>query len=114
MGAKRRYTIIEDNDPTGYKSGPAMDAKAELKIQSMELPAYSPDLNPQDFALWNEVERRMAEQGAPPDETADGFKSRLRRTALLIPKSVVTKMLASMKNRVQSIYEQKGGNVARD
>ena len=113
-GDKKRYTIIEDNDPTGYKSGPALEAKASLKIHPMEFPRYSPDLNPLDFALWNEVERRMSEQEQPEDETVDEFKARLRRTALMIPKAVVTKMLASVKHRAQIIYDNNGGNGSRD
>ena len=34
-GAKRRFTILEDNDPTGYKSNVAKAAKAELGIVPM-------------------------------------------------------------------------------
>lgn len=55
----------EDNDPSGYKSKKALDAKDSLGITALDFPRYSPDLNPMDFFLWEEVERRMA-KSAPP------------------------------------------------
>ena len=113
-GSKRRYTILEDNDPTGWKSTAARAAKASLKITPLEIPAYSPDMNPCDFALWDEVERRMAEQQTPDGETPDGFKARLRRTAKGIPKATVLKMVLAMKRRTQSIYENQGGHIPMD
>ena len=42
---KGPFTIIEDNDPTGYKSRRGMEAKKKLKIQTDDLPPRSPDLN---------------------------------------------------------------------
>lgn len=51
---------VKDNDPTGYKSRKATEVKDELGIRAMDFPRYSPDLNPMDFFLWEEVERRMA------------------------------------------------------
>ena len=113
-GAKRRYMILEDNDPTGYKSKEAVRAKADLNISAIEFPTYSPDMNPCDYALWDEVERRMGQQAAPKCETREGFKARLRRTALAIPKAVVLKMLRSMVARTQSIYNNGGGHIPRD
>ena len=49
----------QDNDPAGYKSKKALDAKDSLGITALDFPRYSPDLNPMDFFLWEEVERRM-------------------------------------------------------
>ena len=113
-GKKRTYTILEDNDPTGYKSKVAKTAKAELGIVPIEFPVYSPDLNPLDFALWSEVSSRMDAAGAPRRETLEAYKARLRRTALGIPEAVVRKMLSSMKGRVSSVYESNGGHIPRD
>ena len=108
-GRKRSYTIIKDNDPTGYKSNDAKQAKKDLNIAPIEFPTYSPDLNACDYALWDEVERCMAQQVAPPREAIEGFKARLRRTALAIPKNVILKMLGSMVHRTQSVYDGHGG-----
>ena len=80
--------MLEDNDPTGFKSKVAIDAKATLRIKPIEFPTYSPDLNPSDFSLWREVESRMAAQTAPKTEAAIGYKARLRRTAMAIPAGV--------------------------
>ncbi len=64
-GAKRTYTILEDNDPTGYKSNTAKRAKRELGIQPIEFPTYSPDLNPLDFSFWAERDGRMLAAKVP-------------------------------------------------
>ncbi|MBN70118.1 MAG: hypothetical protein CME32_12675 [Gimesia sp.] len=113
-GKKRQYTIIEDNDPVGYKSTAGNKAKADLNIVPIEFPTYSPDMNACDYALWDEVERRMSEQVAPKHETREQFKARLRRTAFGIPKDVVLNMLGSMVGRTQCIYEENGGHIPRD
>ena len=113
-GEKRRYMILEDDDPTGYKSKEATHAKAALNIAPIEFPTYSPDLNPCDYALWDEIERRMAEEAAPQRETLDAFKARLRRTALAIPRGVIFNMLGSMVGRTQEVYQNDGGHIQRD
>ena len=113
-GQKRVYRILEDNDPTGYKSARGMDAKRKSKIEPIPFPTYSPDLNPCDFALWDEVERRMDSSPAPAGETVDAYLARLRRTALSLPEAVVRKMLAAMKHRTQEVYDREGGHIPRD
>ena len=76
-GEKRRYILLEDNDPTGLKASIAMAAKAAMKIQPIAFPTYSPDLNPLDYALWQEVENRMGRQQAPAGETIWGIQGPL-------------------------------------
>ena len=113
-GEKMRYNIVEDNDPSGFKAGVAVAAKREAKIVPIEFPTYSPDLNPCDYALWTEIENRMAAQKVPRGEDVDGYKARLRSTALAIPAPTVRKMLMDMKPRACEIYERKGGHIHRD
>lgn len=113
-GKKRAFNILEDNDPTGYKSKVAVDAKNDLGIQPMKFPTYSPDLNPLDFSLWEEVGARMAKQNPPKCESIEDYKARLRRTALAIPERVVRKMLADIPTRAEDIYQNDGGHIARD
>ena len=113
-GVKPRYTILEDNDPTGFKAAAAVATKAALKIVPLEYPVYSPDMNPCDYALWDEVERSMAKQVTPDGEIVDGFKARLRRTAMGLPKAVVKKIVAGMKRRTGEIYAKNGGHIPRD
>ena len=111
---QKSFKILEDNDPTGYKSNKAMAAKKELKINPIEFPAYSPDLNPCDFFLWDEVERRMVDNKPQGKESVDAFKTRLRRTAMSIPSSVILQGVASIKERSQQIYDADGNDPARD
>ena len=59
---KRRWDVLEDNDPKGFKSGAAVSAKAAVKIAPFSIPPRSPDLNPCDFALWKEITKRMRQQ----------------------------------------------------
>ena len=113
-GVKRSYSVIEDNDPTGYKSGKGKTAKRELKIKPVEFPRYSPDLNPLDFFVWEEVERRMSKQAAPARETFGHYKARLRRTAMNIPAELIKKALASIPKRAAAIVLAGGGDIARD
>ena len=56
----------------------------------------------------------MATQKPPANESLVAFKARLRRTALSIPKAVIAKMLASMKERSQQVYDNNGGHIPRD
>ena len=113
-GQKRKFVILEDNDPSGFKSSIAVDAKRELKMHPIEFPTYSPDLNPLDFSLWEEVQNRMNAQVAPKNESATAFMARLRKTALATPEPTVRRMLSNIKARAQAIYEQNGGHIPRD
>ena len=58
------FSVIEDNDPTGYKSRAGVDAKRKAGIVADSLPKRRPDLNVLDYALWNAINRRMCAQEA--------------------------------------------------
>ena len=113
-GVKRRYSVLEDNDPTGFKSKKGVAAKQAAHIEPLAFPVYSPDLNPLDFSLWEEVKNRMASQPEPKRESAQAYKARLRKTAMSIPEPVVRKMVEDMKPRAQSVYENNGGHIPKD
>ena len=78
-------------------------------------PPYSPDLNPCDFFLWDNIEQRMA-RSAPKNakESLAKYKARLRKTATATSKHLVRKALLNMKPRVQAIYEAKGRDIDMD
>ena len=40
----------------------------------IEYPTYSPNMNACDYALWDEVGRRMSEQVAPKRENREGLR----------------------------------------
>ena len=85
----RRWRLLEDNDPAGYKSRLAEQCKKELKINPLSLPPRSPDLNPLDFTIWAEINKRMRLQESKwsksKTETRAQFIKRLRRTAMTPP-----------------------------
>ena len=85
----RAHRVLEDNDPTGYKSSKGMEAKAASAIMTLDLPHRSPDLNPLDFSLWAEINKRMRNQEKNwpygKKETRDAYRQRLRRTAKNLP-----------------------------
>ena len=113
-GDKPNYMVLEDNDPTGYKSNAAKGAKAEMGICPMDYPKHSPDLNPMDYFLWTEVQRRMASQPTPNKESLTAFKARLRRTAFAIPEHAIRKAVMGMRDRAKSVIDADGGDIPRD
>ena len=112
---KRQWRVLEDNDPTGFKSRKGIVAKEEANIEVFEIPKRSPCLNVCDFSLWAEVSRRMRAQErswpANKKETRKGYLSRLRRTALRLPADFVVKSIGDMKKRCELLDEKRGGDI---
>ena len=110
---KKRFVVMEDNDPAGYKCKAAFTAKRSVGIVTLDLPKRSPDLNVLDYCLWHEINVRMRvqERKFPPafKESEDAFKNRLRKTALSLPKSFVTRAVGDMTRRLKLIKKAKGG-----
>ena len=110
--AKKKYTILEDNDPSGFKSGKGKAAKELAKITVFSIPKHSPDLNVCEYALWKEVNRRMRECEANwpqgKKETRDQYVARLRKTAKALPKKFIEDSIGDMQRRCARLYEVKG------
>lgn len=108
-----KWTVLEDNDPTGYKSGKARAAKKSAGIVSMDLPKRSPDLNPLDYSLWAAINKAMRKQEAKfrkdKKETKEAYKMRLKKTALSLPTAVVKKAVRDMRRRCREVVKAKGG-----
>ena len=113
-GKKARYLLFEDNDPAGYKSRAGKAAKSDLGIVAVPMPAYSPDLNPMDFSLWTEIERRMAESTPKRMETVAAYMKRLRLTALRLPARIVSKSVGAMPKRMRAVSAAKGYSISID
>ena len=64
------WRVLEDNDPSGYKSTKSLAGKSETGITSLDLPKQSPDLNPLDFSFWAMVNKKMR-QGTPEAHSAE-------------------------------------------
>lgn len=110
----QRFRLLEDNDPAGYKCRASVHAKNELKINPVSLPPRSPDLNPLDYTVWAEINKRMRKQEstwpATKSETRTMFMKRLRKTALSLPTSYIEKAIGNMASRIQQLKAARGGH----
>jgi len=109
---KRRFLVLEDNDPSGYKSRRAIETKASKNINVLEIPRRSPDLNPLDYGFWAEVNARMRKQerkfAAGRRESLTAYAARLRRTAMRMPSQYLQALVRSMKIRCVALKDAKG------
>ena len=112
---RKSFVVLEDNDPSGFKSSLGRAAKEESKIRILEIPKRSPCLNVCDYFLWSEVNRRMRQQEqkfpTAKRETRPAYLARMRRTAFALPKDVVSSAVADMKRRCARLAEANGGNI---
>ena len=110
-----RFRVLEDNDPTGFKSRKGVEAKKRAGITPFEIPGHSPQLNLCDYWLWREVNRRMrqAEKNWPEGKKEDrgAYLKRLKRTALSLKEDEIDRSVASMKRRCQALYDAEGGQI---
>ena len=109
------WTVLEDNDPAGFKSSKGKTAKEEAGLSAFEIPRRSPDLSVCDFALWHEVNKRMRQQERKwPADRREGrsvYLARLRRTAMRLPARFVNKSIESMKKRCAQVALAKGKHI---
>ena len=112
--SKKRFLLLEDNDPSGYKSKKAVKTKADYSIDVLSFPKRSPDLNPLDYGFWDCVNRRLRKQEAafPPAkrETKALFVTRLTRTIQRVPEAVLTPLVKSMGRRCKALQRAKGND----
>ena len=104
--------MLEDNDPTGYKSNQGLAAKKAVGIKTDDLPKRSPDFNVLDYSLWKAINARMRAQECefPKNmkETKAEFLARLRRTALNLPTAAVQSAVEDMHRRVRLCAKYRG------
>ena len=109
---KRRHTVLEDNDPTGFKSKLAAKAKAASKLTVFAIPPRSPDLNVCDYALWQQVTRNMRRQEKKfkksKRESRAEYVDRLRKTAKRLSVNFVRSAIMDMRRRCQRLFAAKG------
>ena len=112
-GVKPRYLILEDNDPSGFKSGKGEKAKKDSGIRAMPFPKYSPDLNPLDFHVWHAVEEKVIKKLCGPTSVKK-FGTLLRGVARSMKRDTILAAVASIKDRAKAVVDAKGGTIARD
>lgn len=110
---KPKFTVLEDNDPSGYKSGKGKAAKQACGIVSVDLPRRSPDLNPLDYSLWHAINKAMREQEKRmrknKKESKETYMKRLRKTALSLSPTSVRNAVMDMHKRVRQVVKAEGG-----
>lgn len=111
---KRPWTVLEDNDPTGFRCNAALKAKADLQIRTFRIPPRSPDLSVLDYAIWPEINKRMRKQElrwprAKREDRAQ-YLARLRRTALRLPRTFIDASIGDMRRRCQRVSAAEGGH----
>ena len=109
---KRSWNVLEDNDPTGFRSNAAVRAKVAMKIQTFRIPPRNPDLSVLDYAIWPEINKRMRKQElhwprTKRDNRAE-YLARLRRTALRLPKQFIDASIGNMRRRCQRVSDAGG------
>lgn len=108
-----KWTVLEDNDPAGYKSSGGKAAKKEANIVSMDLPPRSPDLNVLDYSLWSAIGSAMRKHERKfrknKKESKVQYMTRLKKTALGLPTSVVSKAVMDIHRRIRLIEKAGGG-----
>ena len=109
---KRVYNVLEDNDPTGFKSGLGERAKKAAKIKAFVIPKRSPDLSVMDYAIWKRITTTMRLQErrfkTSKKETRDQFLARLQRVAKNLPSTFIKKAIGNMKERCARLFLAKG------
>ena len=111
--SKRKFLVLEDNDPTGFKSRKGEEAKREVGIDILAIPKRSPDLSVCDYALWPAVNRAMRRQelqfAKSKTETRADFIKRLKKTAKGLSTRFVAKSIGDMVRRCRRLREARGG-----
>ena len=108
-----KFIVLEDNDPSGYKSSKGVAAKKEVGIISLDLPKRSPDLNPLDYSIWKTINDAMRKQEQKMKKTKresqTAYMARLRKTALALPTATAQNAVKDMYKRVRVLAEAGGG-----
>ena len=112
---RKSFVVLEDNDPSGFKSGSGIAAKKDLRITALCIPKRSPCLNVCDYYLWSAVNKRMRLQErkfpAGKRESRKAFLARLRRAALALPTATLEAAIGGMKQRCARLEAALGGNI---
>jgi hypothetical protein len=110
--SRKRFVLLEDNDPTGNCSKRGVAAKREGKMEVLQIPKRSPDLNVLDYAVWSKVERMLRKQEqkmTKKTETREEFEKRLDKTAFSISEEDINNWVGNLHKRCQQLHAAKGG-----
>ena len=74
--------------------------------------ARSPDLNPLDYSIWAEVNKKMREQELTwktKKESRDQYVARLKSTAQRLDRAFVNDAIGNLTVRCERLHQAKGG-----
>ena len=103
----RSWRLQQDNDPK-HTSRVAKDFIAENKINTIDWPSNSPDLNPIEniwYIMKNNVEKRMP-------RNVDELKQFMVEEWEKIPQETVKNIIMSMKRRCELVLEKNGDRIS--
>ncbi len=83
-------------------------------MTTLDLPPYSPDLQPLDYSLWQEVEKKASDKIGDRHVTAAQYRRILRTAALRLSPVIVGKAVEGMRRRVRDIHAAKGSHIQGD
>lgn len=103
------------NDPTGFKTKLANEAKAAASLKTFRIPKRSPQLNVLDYAVCAEINKRMRRQErclpCSRKEMRSAYLDRLRRTARRLPAKFIKAAIMSLKRHCEQLVMAKGGHI---
>ena len=100
----RRFIFQHDNDPkhTAKRIQAFLDRK---RIDVLEWPPQSPDLNPIEH-LWDEIEQHRPSE---PPKNKDELKAQLQHTWDNTAPEICANLVESMQRRLHAVIKAKGG-----
>lgn len=105
LGLGRRYIFQQDNDPK-HTSKKAQLFFKKSKVNVMEWPPQSPDLNPIEH-LWGTLKRAVY---SSPSSSINQLKVKVQEEWDLIDPGVTEALVNSMPRRLQAVIEANGGS----
>lgn len=104
LGLRRQFIFQDDNDPK-HKAKLVQEFLKNMKINRLEWPAQSPDLNRIEH-LWDVVEREIRKF---PISNKNQLKTRITEAWGIISENVTNNLVDSMPRRCQAVIAAKGG-----
>lgn len=105
---RRRQLIFQHDNARPHAARVTQAFIQEARINVMDWPAYSPDLNPIEH-LWDELGRQVYRRPIPPATVAD-LTLALHQEWRNIPMAFITRLCDSMPQRIHACARADGGH----
>lgn len=112
LAGGRQYIFMQDGAPahTAKKTIEMLEAQDQLQPLLPECwPANSPDLNPVDYCIWSELERRVF-RGRIITSTED-LKKALKQEWKKFPQETINNAIDAFPKRLARVVQEKGGHI---